>query len=110
MWVESLIYEILEFAPALSGEEAILKTGAGRTKEGRSLEWSGIAIKGVGQYRPLEGANPFIGEAGKVNQVEECRVEILCVSKHVAELAVEALLRTHPYESPAYELVPISKY
>lgn len=48
---------------------------------------------GIGQFLPGEGAQPNIGEVGKLERVEEMRVEVLCVGRDVMVGAVEALKR-----------------
>ncbi len=61
---------------------------------------------GEGIFRPLQGANPAIGRVGELTWVEEIRLESI-----VAENQVERVLRTlrkaHPYEEPAYDLIPL---
>ena len=61
---------------------------------------------GTGTFRPLDGANPFVGEVGTRAEVEETRVEVLLRSDEVAA-AVAALKGAHPYEEPAYDLYPL---
>lgn len=61
---------------------------------------------GVGTFRPLEGANPFIGEVGKRESVEEARIEVL-LRKTDLSAAVIALRKAHPYEEPAFDLYPL---
>lgn len=46
---------------------------------------------GTGQYRPDDTANPHIGSAGKLEEVQEARVEVLCVGEDVTRKAVAAL-------------------
>ena len=58
----------------------------------------------MGQFLPSEGATPNIGEVGKLERVEEMRVETICVGRIVMERAVEALKKAHPYEEVAYEI------
>ena len=48
---------------------------------------------GIGQFLPGVGATPNIGEVGKLERVEEMRVEVLCVGRDVMVGAVEALKR-----------------
>jgi dinuclear metal center YbgI/SA1388 family protein len=60
---------------------------------------------GTGTFRPLDGAHPHIGRVGRRESVEEMRLEIQ-VRKASIAAAVNALLKAHPYEEPAYDLVP----
>ncbi|MEO7454462.1 MAG: Nif3-like dinuclear metal center hexameric protein, partial [Fimbriimonadales bacterium] len=51
---------------------------------------------------PQAGASPAIGEIGKREEVEEVRIEMRVPAS--ARQAVEStLLKTHPYEEPAYD-------
>ncbi|WP_446897280.1 cytochrome C biogenesis protein [Clostridium sp. LBM24168] len=62
--------------------------------------------KVTGYWRPLEGANPFEGEIGKVSMEEECKVEFCCKSD-LAKKAVETIKRVHPYEEPVINILPL---
>lgn len=84
-------------------KEAVLAAGAGRIGEYEACCWQ---VKGVGQFRPLAAANPFIGQAGVLEQVEEYRVELVCASDCI-EAAVRALIAAHPYEEPAWDVTAV---
>lgn len=62
--------------------------------------------QGTGTFRPLEGARPFIGEIGRRERVEEVRLEVLLRKGDLAA-ALNALMKVHPYEEPAYDLYPL---
>lgn len=63
-------------------------------------------VKGTGQFRPREGAHPYLGSQGTVETVDEYRVEMICTNSHVRGV-VAALVSAHPYEEPAYAVVKI---
>jgi dinuclear metal center YbgI/SA1388 family protein len=63
-------------------------------------------VAGTGTFKPLDGAKPFIGEAGKRESAEESRIEVL-LRKEDVTAAVNALVKAHPYEEPAYDLYPL---
>jgi len=63
-------------------------------------------VSGQGTFRPLAGANPFIGEVGTRETVEECRLEIM-LRKSGLPQALKALYKAHPYEEPAFDLIPL---
>ena len=70
---------------------AIFAAGAGRYPgSGNYTEccWTSV---GTGQFRPGGTANPNIGSVGTLEEVEEARVETLCVGENVTKKAVEAL-------------------
>ena len=53
----------------------------------------------TGTWRPLEGSHPFIGAPGRIETVEETRVEF-AVKEEDLKKAVEAVRRAHPTRSP----------
>lgn len=61
---------------------------------------------GIGTFRPLDGAAPFIGTSGKRESVAESRFEIL-LPKTGLQPALKALYKVHPYEEPAFDIVPL---
>lgn len=63
-------------------------------------------LQGTGKFRPLEGTNPFIGAHGKLQQVEEVRIETIIKKEDTARV-LAAMLEAHPYEEVAYDLYPL---
>lgn len=59
-------------------------------------------IMGIGQFRPLDGANPFLGSAGKVEYVAECKLEVICPDEKIQSV-IAAIRKAHPYETPAFQ-------
>jgi len=100
------MHKIVLFVPEDAKEAvktALFSAGAGRFRAYDRCCWE---IAGSGQFRPLEGANPFIGSVGETEHVAEYRVEMICTDELVPA-ALTALLAAHPYEEPAYEVFPI---
>ena len=60
----------------------------------------------TGYWRPLENANPFLGEIGEVCEGSECKIEIRCKRELIAE-AVSVIKEIHPYEEPVINIVPL---
>ena len=58
---------------------------------------------GTGRFTPIDGATPFIGQLGREESVIEERIEVL-ISEQNRARAIRAMLNSHPYEEPAYEL------
>ena len=79
---------------------AVFAAGAGRVGDYDSCCWQTL---GQGQFRPLAGADPFIGNAGELETVAEYKVELVCADELVSA-AVAALREAHPYEEPAFDL------
>jgi len=84
-------------------KEALFVKGAGRIGNYDRCSWQ---VRGSGQYRPLAGSSPFLGSPGRLERVEEIRVEMVVADELVGEV-VEALLEAHPYEEPAYGVLRI---
>lgn len=58
-----------------------------------------FSVKGIGRFKPHEGANPFIGSVGALEEVVEERVETMCRRSELPGILL-ALHRAHPYEVP----------
>jgi dinuclear metal center YbgI/SA1388 family protein len=63
-------------------------------------------VSGQGTFRPLAGADPFIGKVGTLENVAESRFEIL-VKKPELQQAIKALRKAHPYEEPAFDIIQL---
>ncbi len=61
---------------------------------------------GIGTFKPLEGAHPQSGTVGTRESAEEIRIEVL-LRKGDLSAAVNALMKAHPYEEPAFDLYPL---
>ncbi|OGM11549.1 hypothetical protein A2W13_02340 [Candidatus Woesebacteria bacterium RBG_16_36_11] len=64
------------------------------------------SVDGVGRYKPMEGAKPFIGGVGKLEKVEEERIECVC-EKDKAKEVIFAIRKVHPYEEIAFDIYPL---
>jgi hypothetical protein len=85
-------------------KEAIFGAGAGAYPGGKYAQ-ACFVTRGTGQFMPEEGATPNIGTVGKVETLEEMKVETICVGRDVMTKAVDALKKSHPYEQVAYAVV-----
>lgn len=70
---------------------AIFAAGAGRYPGAGNYTECAFTLIGKGQFRPGDTASPHIGKVGALEEVEEARVETLCVGEDVVRKAVEAL-------------------
>lgn len=84
-------------------KKSLFDAGAGKYN---NYDMCSYEVKGEGQFRALDGSDPFIGETDKLEKVTEYRIEMLCTEKNIKKL-VEILLDEHPYEEPAYEIYKI---
>jgi len=100
------VYKLGFYVPASHLEEvksALFAAGAGRIGNYDHCSWQ---VLGQGQFRPLPGSDPYLGQPGEVEQVDEYRVEMVCAAQCV-KAAVVAMRDAHPYEEPAWDLVAL---
>lgn len=98
------MYHLAFYVPESHAEivkEALFQAGAG--KLGNYAKCS-FESKGIGQFEPLSGSDPFLGKKGELERVQELKVEMICTDDCI-EKAVEALKKAHPYETPAYYVI-----
>jgi len=62
--------------------------------------------QGIGTFRGGDEANPYLGEKGRLEKVEEVRIETV-VPAHAVARAVEAATSAHPYEEVALDVYPV---
>ncbi len=84
-------------------KSALFGIGVGKIGHYDSCSWQTL---GQGQFRPLAGSKPYLGQEGAVETVTEFKVEMVCEDALI-NAAVNTLLATHPYEEPAYDLVKL---
>lgn len=97
------MYKLAFFVPDSHVEvvkAAVFAAGGGRIGDYDHCAWQTL---GQGQFRPLDGSQPYIGQAGQVEVVEEWKVELVVADELIVQV-VAALKQSHPYETPAYEV------
>lgn len=100
------VKKIIVFVPVDHADkvrQAIGEAGGGRIG---NYSFCSFSVTGVGRFKPEAGAKPAIGEIGKLEKVEEERIEVVCSPEFVKEV-VAAIKGVHPYEEPAFEIYTI---
>ena len=100
------MYKLTVFVPDEALDQvksALFAAGAGSIGDYEQCCWQ---VQGVGQFMPLAGSNPHIGEHGNLERVNEWRVEMV-VDEAFITAAITALKATHPYETPAYDVIKV---
>ncbi len=100
------MYKLSFYVPETHLEQvktAAFAAGAGRIGDYDSCCWQ---VAGTGQFRPLQGSQPYLGQQGAVETVAEYKVEMVCADTLI-RAAVDAMLAAHPYEEPAWDVVAL---
>ncbi len=85
---------------------ALFSVGAGKIGHYDSCSWQTL---GQGQFRPLEGSSPYLGQKGAVETVQEYKVEMVC-DEALIKKVLDTLRRVHPYEEPAYDVMKLVEF
>ena len=103
--IEALRQENERLAAALEEvKAAVFAAGAGRIGQYDSCCWQ---VLGKGQFRPLQGSEPFIGQPGRVEEVAEWKVELVVADELIHDV-VKAMKKAHPYQTPAFDVWRLS--
>ena len=79
----------------------MFEAGAGRVGNYDCCAWQ---TRGEGQFRPLDGSTPFLGNQGQIETVIEYKLELVC-EEPCLKAVIAALKRAHPYEEVAYTAI-----
>ncbi|WP_042355026.1 Nif3-like dinuclear metal center hexameric protein [Bacillus rubiinfantis] len=65
-----------------------------------------FSAEGIGRFMPGQGTNPFIGQTGQLEAVDEVRIETV-VPVPLLRKTVSQMMKAHPYEEVAYDIYPL---
>jgi hypothetical protein len=103
------MYKLNYYVPQEAKEKtklALFNIGVGRFKNYENCSFESL---GYGQFKPIEDANPHIGELNKLEIVKEYKVEMICEDKLIKK-AIKTLKENHPYEEVAYEVFKMENF
>lgn len=98
--------KLVVFVPADHLEtvgEAMFAAGAGRIGD---YSHCGFRVPGRGSFFGGDATNPTIGERGRLELVDETRLETVVPTKRLPAV-VAAMVEAHPYEEPAFDIYPL---
>ncbi|PWK08425.1 Nif3-like dinuclear metal center hexameric protein [Tumebacillus permanentifrigoris] len=98
--------KLVVFVPETHHEQvrqAVSAAGAGWIGNYSNVSFN---TPGVGMFVPEQGTNPYVGEQGKLERVNEIRLETV-VPEHIQDRVIAAMIAAHPYEEVAYDLYPL---
>ncbi len=112
-WICSMLpsetVKIVVFVPETHAEvvrEAMGKAGAGKIGNYSCCTFSS---KGIGRFKPEQGAHPSVGRVGEMTSVNEERIETVCPRNKLEEV-VKAIQAVHPYEEVALDIYALDGY
>ena len=99
-------YKIVVYVP--EGDADKLREAMGNAGAGEIGNYTHcmFTIKGTGQSKPGEGADPAYGKVGEITRVPEERIETVC-NEEKLKAVLKAIKDAHPYEEPATDVYPI---
>ncbi|MCP8967153.1 Nif3-like dinuclear metal center hexameric protein [Ectobacillus ponti] len=103
---EEKLKKLVVFVPVSHADavrEALGRSGAGHIG---NYSHCSFTSAGTGSFLPLEGTDPYIGETGRLERVEEVRLETM-IPASLQRSVVKAMLKAHPYEEAAYDIYPV---
>jgi hypothetical protein len=100
------MYKLTFFVPDSHVEQvksAVFAAGAGRIGDYEQCCWQ---VLGQGQFKPMQGAQPFLGQVDQLETIDEWRVEMVMDDSHLSAV-IAAFKQAHPYETPAYDVIAL---
>ena len=100
------LLKLVTFVPKLfsySVRQAIFEAGAGQIGNYDSCSFN---AEGTGTFRANENARPFVGTVDELHSEPEDRIEVI-LPEYQKYKVLDALLKVHPYEEPAYYFIPL---
>ena len=102
---EALV-KIVVFVPT-ENREAVFAAMAAEAGAVGNYDRCAFWTEGTGTFRPLPGANPYLGAVGASETVAEVRLEMI-VPEPKSRAVVAAMKAAHPYETVAYDIYPLA--
>jgi hypothetical protein len=98
--------KLVVFVPAAEVDalaDAVFEAGAGRIGEYQKCSYR---LRGQGTFFGTEATDPTIGRKGRLERVEEIRLEVIFPKRRLAAVTA-AVRRAHSYDQPAFDIYPL---
>ena len=103
---KDMLVKLVTFVPKQHVEkvrEAMFNAGAGHIGNYDACSYNS---EGYGSFRANSQASPFVGEINKTHYETETRIEVI-VPQYIQNKVVVSMIKAHPYEEPAYDIIPL---
>jgi len=100
-------YKLVVFVPAgheVELMEVLFSAGAGQIG---GYDRCSFRTSGTGSFRGNEASIPFIGRPGQFEETAELRLETIVPADRLSRVLAR-MLKAHPYEEVAYDLIPLA--
>ncbi len=105
--MSSKYYKVETFIPESHVDQVIDALNAvGALTIGGNYDYCVFRSRGIGSWRPLEGAEPYLGKLGDVCRAEEIKIEFTCKGE-VIKAALQTIEKVHPYEEVVINVLPV---
>lgn len=106
---ENILKKLITFAPVDKAEDIRKALFSARGGELGKYSECSFNTEGTGTFKPLEGADPFVGEIGKRHEEKEIKIEVIFPS-YIEQKIIRAMIGAHPYEEVAYDIISLGNY
>ena len=103
---QNSLLKLITYVPQLHSygvRQALFDAGAGQMGNYNSCSFNS---EGIGTFYANEKAFPFVGKNNKLHLESETKIEVI-LPDYLKYQVLDALLKTHPYEEPAYDFIPL---
>ena len=100
------LLKLITYVPQLHSyriRQSLFEAGAGQIGNYDSCSFN---AEGAGTFRANVNAQPFVGNIDELHSEPETRIEVI-MPEYLKLKVLEALLKSHPYEEPAYDFVSL---
>jgi hypothetical protein len=96
-------YKVVVTVPEAEADKLRLAIGGAGGGTVGKYTFCSFSSKGIGRSLPGDGAQPAIGQIGKLEEIPEERIEISCNSENLRAVIL-AIRNAHSYEEPAIDI------
>lgn len=104
---KNLLNKLTVFCPndhAETVRNSLFNSGAGQLGNYDNCSFN---TPGEGTFRAMDEAKPFVGKKGEIHREKEVKIEVI-IPKYATNKAISSMLKTHPYEEVAYDVISIN--
>lgn len=94
------------FIPREDSRKLINKVNEGGFLKEENYDYCYAETYVLGHFRPIKGANPYIGSLNKVEEVQESKLEFRIRKENLGEV-IKIIKENHPYEVPVINIIEL---